>query len=122
MNDGSTTDYFNGLGFYKVAKQYYERYNVPIMFTETNIGMEHSIAWIKQQWHDLYKLHTEGIPVVGFTWYSLIDQVDWDTALRENNGNVNSFGLYDIERKIRPVGEVFKHIIKENSEKILVLQ
>ena len=30
-----------------------------------------------------------GIPTVGFTWYSLTDQVDWDTALREQNGNVS---------------------------------
>ena len=28
-----------------------------------------------------------------FTWYSLQDQVDWDTALRENNGRVNPLGF-----------------------------
>jgi len=30
-----------------------------------------------------------GVPILGFTWYSLTDQVDWDTALRENAGRVN---------------------------------
>ncbi len=49
--------------------------------------------------------------VVGFTWYSLTDQMDWDTALREDNGNVNPLGLYDLNRQIRPVGEAYKELI-----------
>jgi len=57
-----------------------------------------------------------GIPVLGFTWYSLIDQVDWDTELREANNRVNPFGLYDMNRKIRPVGEAYKQIIEEYDE------
>jgi hypothetical protein len=48
---------------------------------------------------------------LGFTWYSLIDQVDWDTTLREDNGKVNSLGLYDINRNIRVVGKAYKKII-----------
>ncbi len=41
----------------------------------------------------MLRLRNVGIPTVGFTWYSLTDQVDWDTALREQNGNVNPLGL-----------------------------
>ncbi|MEO7800392.1 MAG: hypothetical protein ABIR81_00240, partial [Ginsengibacter sp.] len=41
------------------------------------------------------------------------DQVDWDTALRENNGRVNPLGLYDLDRNIRPVGEAYKQLIKD---------
>jgi beta-glucosidase/6-phospho-beta-glucosidase/beta-galactosidase len=59
------------------------------------------------------RMREEGIPVLGFTWYSLTDQVDWDTALREPNGNVNAVGLYDLDRKIRPVGEAYRNIIRE---------
>jgi len=33
-----------------------------------------------------------GVPILGFTWYSLTDQVDWDTALRENGGRVTFRG------------------------------
>ena len=29
------------------------------------------------------------MPILGFTWYSLTDQIDWDTCLREDNGHVN---------------------------------
>jgi hypothetical protein len=53
------------------------------------------------------------VPIIGFTWYSLIDQVDWDTALREDNGNINSLGMYDMDRNIRPLGEAYQKLIRE---------
>jgi hypothetical protein len=53
------------------------------------------------------------VPIVGFTWYSLTDQVDWDTALREKNGNVNALGLYDLDRNIRPVGKAYMKLIQQ---------
>jgi len=51
------------------------------------------------------------VPIVGFTWYSLTDQVDWDVALREDNGTVNECGLYDLNRNIRQVGKEYKALI-----------
>ena len=54
-----------------------------------------------------------GVPVVGFTWYSLTDQIDWDTALRENNGRANPLGLYDLNRNIRRVGKAYKQLIAD---------
>ena len=53
------------------------------------------------------------MPIVGFTWYSLTDQMDWDTALREDNGHVNPLGLYDLDRKIRPVGKAYQQLVRE---------
>jgi hypothetical protein len=49
---------------------------------------------------------------INFTWYLLTDQVDWDTALREEYGRVNALGLYDLDRNIRPVGEAYKQLIQ----------
>jgi hypothetical protein len=59
------------------------------------------------------RIRNVGIPTVGFTWYSLTDQVDWDTALREQNGNVNPLGLFDLDRNIRPVGTAYKKLIQD---------
>ena len=47
------------------------------------------------------------------TWYSLVDQVDWDTALREDNGRVNALGLFDLDRNIRPVGRAYQSLIRQ---------
>ena len=52
-----------------------------------------------------------GVPLVGFTWYSLTDQVDWDTALREPLGNVSPVGLFDLNRDPRPVGQAYRHLV-----------
>jgi hypothetical protein len=51
--------------------------------------------------------------VIGFTWYSLTDQVDWDTALREPRGSVDKVGLYDLDRRIRPVGRAYKRLVQQ---------
>ena len=39
--------------------------------------------------------------------------MDWDTALREKNNHPSSVGLYDLDRKIRPVGEAYKKLIRD---------
>lgn len=53
------------------------------------------------------------MPIVGYTWYSLIDQVDWDVALRENRGTVNPLGLFDLQRNIRAVGTAYRDLIRD---------
>ena len=101
-------------GYYVITRQYYERYHLPVMHTETNLqSAEGAPAWLWKQWANLVRLKKDGVPILGFTWYSLIDQVDWDTALREDNGRVNPLGLYDIDRKIRPVGEAYKKLVEQ---------
>ena len=67
--------------------------------------------WLWKEWANVLRVRNDGVPIVGFTWYSLTDQVDWDTALREQNGRVNPLGLYDLDRKIRPVGTAYKQLI-----------
>jgi beta-glucosidase/6-phospho-beta-glucosidase/beta-galactosidase len=114
QHDGSVQDAGEVLGWYQVTREYYERYRKPIMHTETNrVEEDDAVAWLWKQWLNLRYMREAGIPVIGFTWYSLLHQVDWDTALREPNGNVHAVGLYDLHREIRPVGEAYRELIKE---------
>jgi hypothetical protein len=101
-------------GYYVITKQYYDRYHLPVMHTETNLAdAEYAPGWLFKEWTNLVRLKEDGVPIVGFTWYSLTDQVDWDTALREDNGTVNPLGLYDLDRKIRPVGEAYRRLVQQ---------
>jgi beta-glucosidase/6-phospho-beta-glucosidase/beta-galactosidase len=100
-------------GYYVVTRDYYDRYNLPVMHTETNKEEPDSERWLWKTWANVQRLRRDGVPLVGMTWYSLTDQVDWDTALRENNGRVNALGLYDLDRKLRPVGEAYKRLIDQ---------
>jgi beta-glucosidase/6-phospho-beta-glucosidase/beta-galactosidase len=100
-------------GWYAVAGQYYERYRRPLMHTETNrMDAREGPRWLWRQWHNVQLIRRSGVPVVGFTWYSLTDQVDWDIALREPLGNVNPVGLFDLNRDPRTVGQAYKHLVQ----------
>ncbi len=33
--------------------------------------------------------------------------------MRENNGTLNPLGLFDLDRKIRPVGEAYRQLIAD---------
>ncbi len=115
--DGSLQPAGETFGYYVITEQYYKRYYLPIMHTETNFAQgpkgDEAVQWLWKQWTNVLRIRYDGVPIVGFTWYSLTDQVDWDTALRENNGRVNPLGLYDLNRNIRPVGEAYKKIIND---------
>lgn len=112
--DDSVSSSGEVLGYYVITHQYYERYRLPIMHTETNsIGADEPVHWLFKQWQNVRHLKIEGVPVLGFTWYSLNDQVDWDVSLREDNGRVNPIGLCDLERNLRPVGKAYKELIAQ---------
>jgi hypothetical protein len=56
-------------------------------------------------------LRKSGVPLVGFTWYSLVDQIDWSIALSEPLGIVYPVGLFDLNREARTVGLAYMHLI-----------
>ncbi len=115
--DGSTRAAGEVFGYCEITRQYYERYCLPVMHTETNTWQgpkgDEAVSWLWKEWANVLRLRNSGVPIVGFTWYSLTDQVDWDTALREDKGVLNPLGLFDLDRNIRPVGEAYRQIIAD---------
>jgi len=84
------------------------------MHTETNVlNAEEAPLWLYKQWINVLQIRKEGIPVLGFNWYSLIDQIDWDIELAEKKGTVNPCGLYDLERKPRPVAKAYRTLLEQ---------
>ena len=114
LPDGSIQTSMDVLGWYEITKEYYDRYKMPVMHTETNV-FEADLApmWLYKQWIGILRMRRDGVPVLGFTWYSLIDQIDWDSQLGVVNNTVNACGLYDLDRKPRPVAEAYKNLLKE---------
>jgi beta-glucosidase/6-phospho-beta-glucosidase/beta-galactosidase len=100
-------------GWYVITNQYYERYRHPVMHTETNCpDAAEAPGWLWRQWHNVQLIQQSGVPVTGFTWYSLQDQVDWDIGLTRAIGNVNPVGLYDLNRDPRPVAETYRYLVQ----------
>jgi beta-glucosidase len=118
--DGSRRPSGEVFGYLGITWQYYDRYRLPVMHTETNMSQgpngDEAVYWLWKQWANVLRVRNDGIPIVGFTWYSLTDQVDWDVGLREERGTVNPLGLYDLDRKIRPVGVAYKQLMQDWSE------
>ena len=102
------------LGWYQITKKYYNRYKKPVMHTETNVfDPAFAPVWLWKQWMNVLQMRDDGVPVLGFNWYSLIDQVDWDIELAEKKGNVNACGLYNLNRQPNPVAAAYKTLLKE---------
>jgi beta-glucosidase len=104
-------------GYSEITRQYYRRYRLPVMHTETNIAEgpngDEAVNWLWKEWANVLRVRNDGVPTVGFTWYSLTDQMDWDIALREKNNRVHPVGLYDLNREIRPVGLSYRQLIAD---------
>lgn len=114
LPDGSECPAEDVLGWYQITHEYYARYRKPVMHTETNVSdSDAAPAWLWKQWMNVLRMRRDGVPVLGFTWYSLIDQVDWDIGLREKRGHVNACGLYDLERNPRPVASAYRELLAE---------
>jgi hypothetical protein len=99
-------------GYASVAREYHARLGLPFFLAETNRDSAHADEWLGAVWNDALALRAEGLPIRGVCWYSLTDQVDWDTALAEPNGRVNPLGLVDLDRRLRAVGGVYAELAR----------
>lgn len=108
---GRRTTNWRGHGFRHLAAEYYQRYRRPLFHCETNRVSRLAVDWLARQWEDIVALRAMGIPVTGFTWYSLTDQIDWQHALRVERDDLHPVGLYDLQRRIRPVGVAYRELI-----------
>lgn len=114
LPDGSLISASDVLGWYQITKEYYDRYRKPVMHTETNVfDANQAPSWLWKQWINILQMRKDGVPVLGFTWYSLIDQVDWDIELTEKKGIINECGLFDMNRNPRPVALAYKQILEQ---------
>jgi beta-glucosidase/6-phospho-beta-glucosidase/beta-galactosidase len=114
LPDGRCLEAEDVLGWYNITHEYYRRYRKPVMHTETNhFNAEAAPAWLWKQWSNVLKMRELGVPVLGFTWYSLTDQVDWDSSLADKRGNVMECGLFDLERRPRQVAHEYRKLLEE---------
>lgn len=91
-----------GEGFSELIRHYHERYQVPIMITETSaLGPDDiRLRWLKSSVASIKTLRAEGVPVIGYTWFPLFTMVDW--RYRFANEPLENFylelGLYRLNR------------------------
>lgn len=87
-------------------RAWHDRYRHPFWIAETSnltLPVADQTLWLDTFVGVLRSLEAEGLPVRGLCWYSRGDQFDWQTALTNPVGAVTEVGLFDADRKARPV-------------------
>jgi beta-glucosidase len=87
------------LGPAELCRQYFARLGRPLLFAETGAPGDDptKIAWLDRLVDEVRTVRGEGVPVIGITWWGLIDQVDWGTGLRRFRYEIDPTGLYALE-------------------------
>ena len=92
-----------GHGFKDMIRDYYERYRVPIMITETSAVGSDEIRerWLESSVSMIKDLRRSSIPVIGYTWFPLFTMIDW--RYRFSTEPLENFylelGLYKLNRE-----------------------
>lgn len=69
-------------GIQRELRRCHAAYGLPLMVTETAVEghADKKCAWVDQLVASLHHLRGEGLPIVGLTWWPLVDFVDWSWA------------------------------------------
>lgn len=92
------------------ARRWHARYGRDFWVAETsNLGLDvaDGPAWLDGMVRVLDQMRTDGLPARGICWYSRGDQYDWHTMLTRPVGEVTEVGLFDAERRRRPVADAY---------------
>ena len=112
---------------YWVLRFFSERYNLPIMVTENGmcaydgkltdgtVKDGHRIAYLQRTLKGVKRVVSEGIEVLGYQYWSLMDNFEWA------EGYDPRFGLIYVdyetqERTIKESGYYYKKVIESNGE------
>ncbi len=97
-------------------ERWHDRYGHPFWIAETSnltLPLDDQIPWLDEFAQTLGRLRAKGRPARGLCWYSRGDQFDWQTALIEPSGAVTEVGLFDTERRARPVAARFRELAND---------
>lgn len=84
-------------GFAAVALDYVERYRLPVLLTETNIGgtVTDRLTWLKLMEEQAEQL-SKVCEFRGFCWFPSIDATDWNSLCTVANRHVCPMGIWSL--------------------------
>jgi len=91
-----------GAALGEVLQMISDRYQMPIMVTETsaNASVAGRQLWMDDTIATVRNLRSQGVPVVGYTWFPMLSLFRWECRLstRPLDGYLMHLGLYELER------------------------
>jgi beta-glucosidase len=118
-----------GEGFAELITHYHDRYQAPIMITETSaVGTDEVRSqWLKSSVSTIKDLRQKGVPVIGYTWFPLFTMIDWRYRFSEEplENFYLELGLYRLNREGKgkrwletPLVEQIKSYIADAEESV----
>lgn len=92
-------------GLYPVIHDYFDRYRLPMMIGETGTPFyAYGARWHAQMLLEVAAAMGDGVPMLGYTIYPLVDTYGWETALSvpKSHAKVNTGGIMDLDLEARP--------------------
>jgi beta-glucosidase/6-phospho-beta-glucosidase/beta-galactosidase len=115
--------------FADMIEDYYNRYGVPIIITETSAyGTDGARSeWLDASVATVKNLRGQGVPVLGYTWFPLFTMIDW--RYRFGRGPLENYrlelGLYKLNGddgksrwRATPLVDQFRSYIKNSADTV----
>ena len=82
--------------------EYWSRYGVPCMLSETNIRGYASdrASWFKYVLEQCEMARGAGVPLEGLCWFPFVDSADWDSLLYHCQGSIDPVGVYWLDEQL----------------------
>jgi beta-glucosidase len=125
--------YADGSIVTRLARLYHERYGVPVFISETaSLGsVARRRAWLRDSVAAVGRARSEGLPVVGYTWWPLFALVTWGyrQGTHPPEFYLKQMGLWDLrpglngdlERVATPLVNEFKALAAAGAEPVGML-
>lgn len=118
----------------KLGHLYFERYGAPLMISETadKGSVARRLDWLDSSVEAVGKLRSQGIPLVGYTWWPMFALVSWayrqgdrplhDHLLQMGLWNLDPDPGGDLARIETPLVQAYKRLVSGGSEAVGRLQ
>ncbi len=100
--EGGTTNCPDPKPFADLITEYWDRYRLPCLITETNIRGHTSdrATWLKYVLEQSEVARDRGIPIEGLCWFPFIDSTDWNSLLARCEGRIDPVGVYWLDKDL----------------------
>ncbi|MEA2554489.1 MAG: beta-glucosidase [Fimbriimonadaceae bacterium] len=111
-----------------LAKMYWERYDRPLMITETASMGRRRLQWLEQSVDAVRRLRGAGVPVIGYTWWPMFSIVGW--AYRQSSRDLAEhmvhLGLWDLDANLNrmetPVAGAYRNVVSGGAASVGLLK
>ncbi len=85
-----------------LAVEYWGRYGLPTIFSETNIrgAASDRATWLKYTLEQCERAREAGVPISAYCWFPFIDSLDWNSLLARADRCIDPVGVIWLDERL----------------------